>query len=68
MPLAPVEGDLNGLRLGTPELVRWGVTAEHAVELAGLISRGLTSNDLGAVAQDVKALRARFQDLNYILT
>src|SRR3546814_12864008 len=25
LPIAPVAGDVNGLRLGTPELVRWGV-------------------------------------------
>ena len=27
LPIAPVAGDLNGLRLGTPEIVRWGMTA-----------------------------------------
>ena len=34
LPLAPVAGDLNGLRLGTPELVRWGMTEADMAPLA----------------------------------
>jgi glycine hydroxymethyltransferase len=26
LPIAAVDGDMNGLRIGTPELVRWGMT------------------------------------------
>ena len=26
LPIAAVDGDVNGLRLGTPEIVRWGMT------------------------------------------
>ena len=26
LPIETVEGDMNGLRIGTPELVRWGMT------------------------------------------
>lgn len=33
LPIAPVTGDMNGLRFGTPELVRWGVTATDAPAL-----------------------------------
>ena len=33
LPAAPVAGDLNGLRLGTPELVRRGVTPGDAPAL-----------------------------------
>ena len=28
LPIAPVEGDVNGLRIGTPEIVRWGMTPD----------------------------------------
>ena len=27
LPIEPVNGDMNGLRLGTPEIVRWGCPA-----------------------------------------
>ena len=34
LPIAPVDGDMNGLRIGTPEIVRWGMTAEDMPALA----------------------------------
>ena len=66
LPLDPVEGDLNGLRIGTPELVRWGITDEHAPKLARLIARALASNDPKNLAEEVSAFRQEFQDLHYI--
>ncbi len=57
LPLDPVEGDLNGLRIGTPELVRWGITDEHAPKLARLIARALASNDPKNLAEEVSAFR-----------
>ncbi|MEM1352577.1 MAG: aminotransferase class I/II-fold pyridoxal phosphate-dependent enzyme, partial [Pseudomonadota bacterium] len=30
LPVSDVAGDTNGLRIGTPELVRWGMTEKHA--------------------------------------
>ena len=41
---------MNGLRLGTPELVRWGVTEDHVAELAGLLKR-LNRHGAGEQAQ-----------------
>ena len=35
LPIAEVDGDMNGLRFGTPEIVRWGMTEEDMPELAG---------------------------------
>ncbi|OYW60818.1 MAG: serine hydroxymethyltransferase [Rhodobacterales bacterium 12-65-15] len=58
--------DLNGLRIGTPELVRRGVTPADAPALAALIAEGLRSNAPEAVAPRTKALRARFQGLHYV--
>jgi glycine hydroxymethyltransferase len=66
LPEAEVPGDLNGLRIGTPELVRRGVTPADAPALAALIAEGLRSNDPGAVASRTRALRGRFTGLHYI--
>ena len=67
LPLDPVEGDMNGLRLGTPEIVRWGMTASDMPELAALIARALLGNDLPQdVARDVTAYRRRFRKLHFI--
>ncbi|MCF8511144.1 MAG: aminotransferase class I/II-fold pyridoxal phosphate-dependent enzyme [Rhodobacteraceae bacterium] len=66
LPIAEVPGDLNGLRIGTPELVRRGVTPADAPALAGLIAEGLRSNDPAAVAPGTKAPRAKFQGLHYV--
>ena len=45
LPINAVSGDLNGLRIGTPELVRWGVTPADAPRMASLIARAMTTND-----------------------
>ena len=66
LPIDPVAGDMNGLRIGTPELVRWGVTAQDAPELASLIARALTSNDPESLANETRALRQGFNTLHYI--
>lgn len=66
LPIDPVQGDMNGLRIGTPELVRRGVTPEHAPVLAGLIAEGLNGNALQDVAKRTAALRAEFQGFHYV--
>ncbi|MGR3678492.1 MAG: serine hydroxymethyltransferase [Paracoccaceae bacterium] len=68
LPIAAVQGDMNGLRIGTPELVRRGVTSEHATQLADMISRALRSNDPSAQAYETAALRQQFQGMHYVLT
>lgn len=65
LPIAPVEGDINGLRLGVPEIVRLGMTAEHMGELGALIARALGDRP-EAVARDVEAFRQRFRELHFI--
>jgi glycine hydroxymethyltransferase len=65
LPLPEVEGDMNGLRLGTPELVRWGVTPDDCEELATLIHAGLTQPP-ELVADKTRHMRARFKTLHYI--
>ena len=65
LPIEPVEGDVNGLRLGTPEIVRRGMTAADMGELAGLIARALGPGP-EAVAAEVTAFRKRFTGLRFV--
>lgn len=66
LPIAPVPGDMNGLRFGTPELVRWGITEADTGEIAVLVARALDSDNPETIAPETAALRARFDDLHYI--
>lgn len=66
LPEAPVEGDMNGLRLGTPEIVRWGMGPEHMPKLAGLIAEALAANDPAAIASRVSSFRKRFDKLVFV--
>lgn len=63
LPIAPVEGDMNGLRIGTPELVRWGMTANDADQLAQLIERGLKQH---GIASEVSDWRRSFDKLCFV--
>jgi glycine hydroxymethyltransferase len=58
LPVAPVDGDTNGLRVGTPEAVRLGMTADDMPELAGLIVAAL--EDPEPVGGRVTEFRRRF--------
>ncbi len=66
LPIDGVPGDMNGLRIGTPELVRWGVSAKDAPKLAGYIARALTTNDPASLAEEVGKWRNTFDKLHYI--
>ncbi|MFN3293894.1 MAG: hypothetical protein ACK414_10635 [Gemmobacter sp.] len=68
LPLPPVEGDTNGLRLGTPEITRRGMTPAEMPALAALIARALRADDPARVAPDTRALRARFQGFAFTAT
>ncbi len=63
LPVAAVEGDMNGLRIGTPELVRWGMTSKDAGKLAELIKRGLNDEPIAA---EVSSWRKVFSDLHFV--
>lgn len=64
LPCEAVAGDLNGLRLGTPELVRWGMTPDHAPRLAALIVAGLAQGS--AIAPEVAQWRKSFNRLHFM--
>ncbi|MBY6199949.1 aminotransferase class I/II-fold pyridoxal phosphate-dependent enzyme [Maritalea mobilis] len=63
LPEDPVEGDMNGLRIGTPELVRWGMTASDADRLADLIARGLAGE---AILPEVSDWRQSFDRVHFV--
>ncbi|MFO0995416.1 MAG: beta-eliminating lyase-related protein [Alphaproteobacteria bacterium] len=67
LPLDAVANDVNGLRIGTPEIARWGMAPEHMPELAALIARVLVKSDAPErVAPDVTAFRQRFRSLHFV--
>ncbi len=58
---------MNGLRLGTPEIVRFGMGPADMPELAALIARGLLGNDAPeAIAEDTKRFRRKFTKLHFM--
>jgi glycine hydroxymethyltransferase len=65
LPIAPVAGDVNGLRLGVPEIVRLGMKPQHMGELASLIVRALGDRP-EQLSPEVEAFRQRFRELHYI--
>jgi glycine hydroxymethyltransferase len=67
LPLPELEKDLNGLRLGTPEIARLGMEEADMAPLADLVARALGRDDPEALAAETRALRARFTGLRYIL-
>lgn len=66
LPIECVTNDFNGLRFGTPEIVRWGMNAGDMAELADLVAEGLTADVSGQLAKRVTAFRSRFQTLRFV--
>lgn len=66
LPVPEVRGDTNGLRIGTPEIVRLGITAADMPVLATFIARGLADDESAArTAPDVTAWRRRFTGIHF---
>ncbi|MCO5994253.1 serine hydroxymethyltransferase [Actinoallomurus rhizosphaericola] len=66
LPTAPVDGDVNGLRVGTPEIVRLGMTEADMPVLASFIARGLDPDtEPETVAAEVTAWRAGFSGVHF---
>jgi glycine hydroxymethyltransferase len=61
----PGGDEWSGLRFGTPEIVRWGMTAGDMPELAALIVEALRG-DPHAVAAQTTHFRSRFTTLHHI--
>ena len=67
LPIDHVDGDLNGLRIGTPELVRWGIKCENIPEIASLFTRILRSSHPEDILHETQRFRQRFNSLKYML-
>ncbi|WP_150524152.1 serine hydroxymethyltransferase [Roseibium sediminis] len=67
LPIAPVNGDLNGLRIGTPEMVRWGVSVEDIPQIADILARALTGDTPENLTEETATLRKRFNKVHYVL-
>jgi glycine hydroxymethyltransferase len=70
LPVAPVPGDVNGLRLGTPEITRLGFEPVHMPGLALLIADALaaeTPAQVKKLAKQVAQLRQRFTGFRFIV-
>ena len=66
LPIDQVGGDTNGLRLGTPEVVRIGMEPADMATLGSLIADGLDPQaDPGQVAARVTEWRAHFSGIHY---
>ena len=67
LPIEPVEGDLNGIRIGTQEITRWGLKPEHMPEIARFIARVFRGNEEPArVRPEVIEFRRGFQMLHFV--
>jgi glycine hydroxymethyltransferase len=66
LPIAAVADDLNGLRLGTPEIVRRGMRPGDMPTLAKLVARALQTNNPETVATEVTNFRKSFSELSFI--
>jgi glycine hydroxymethyltransferase len=67
LPIAEADGDLNGLRMGTPEIVRWGMTVKDMPAVARFISDVLGGKrSAQSVAPEVAAFRSQFSKLHFI--
>ncbi|MEU7898392.1 aminotransferase class I/II-fold pyridoxal phosphate-dependent enzyme [Nonomuraea sp. NPDC049152] len=66
LPMAPVPGDVNGLRLGTPEIARLGMTENDMPALAAFVARSLDpSVDPATVAPEVTEWRRGFSGVHF---
>ena len=66
LPTTPLEGDVNGLRIGTPELVRLGMKPTDMPELADLIADALAPGASPlAVAPRVTQWRSTFSGVHF---
>jgi glycine hydroxymethyltransferase len=66
LPAAPIEGDVNGLRIGTPELARLGMRAADMPALASFIARGLDDRvDPSTVGREVTEWRGQFSGIHF---
>ncbi len=67
LPMPEVAGDLNGLRIGTPEIARFGMGPEHAQTIAGFIAEGLADDPPEDLAERVATFRRGFRQMQHVI-
>ncbi|MEO1839312.1 MAG: aminotransferase class I/II-fold pyridoxal phosphate-dependent enzyme [Candidatus Lambdaproteobacteria bacterium] len=67
LPLPPVPGDFNAMRLGTQEITRWGMRPENMETIANFFCRLLLKQEKPKkLKSEVIEFRKAFQKLHYI--
>ncbi|MBL8905550.1 MAG: aminotransferase class I/II-fold pyridoxal phosphate-dependent enzyme [Rhizobiales bacterium] len=67
LPLAPVAGDLNGIRIGTQEVTRFGMKEDAMAEIAELMARVMVAGERPeSVRPDVIAFRDRYREMAFV--
>src|SRR6266851_3273067 len=67
LPLPLVEGDLNGIRIGTQEVTRWGMREADMEPIAALIARvWRNGEEPERVRQDAIEFRRAFQTMRFV--
>mgnify|MGYP000588514012 CR=1 FL=1 len=67
LPIDPVAGDMNGIRLGSQEITRQGMGVDAMSQIAGFMARvWLEKEAAETVAADVIDFRRAYRDLKYI--
>ncbi len=69
IPAPEIAGDMNAIRIGTPELVRWGFGQNKGdiPRLAELIAGALHSDEPANFALQTAEFRSEFQTLHYVV-
>jgi glycine hydroxymethyltransferase len=67
LPLPPVDSDLNGIRIGTQEVTRWGMIEADMPAVAKLMARVWLAGEAAEKARgDVIEFRRRFQTMRFV--
>jgi glycine hydroxymethyltransferase len=67
LPLPPVEGDLNGIRIGTQEVTRLGMREDDMAQVGGFVGRFLVKGESAeTLRRDVIAFRRAYQRLHFV--
>jgi glycine hydroxymethyltransferase len=67
LPLPPLAGDLNGIRIGTQEVTRFGMGEKEMAEIARFMARVfIAKEDTTSIRADVIAFRKAFQKLSFV--
>ncbi|QIG51416.1 aminotransferase class I/II-fold pyridoxal phosphate-dependent enzyme [Nordella sp. HKS 07] len=67
LPVAPVAGDLNGIRIGTQEVTRFGMKEDAMAEIAWLMSKVMVKGEAPEkVRSEVVAFRQHYQTMSYV--